>query len=1005
MAKSHTITFSITGNENLSAAIKSAQNALKGLSSKSIAAMKSLDNNRALLNQIGAYRKLQQSIRAAQNARADEMLSQSRLMAQRKQATQQLSDMKKTYAGLNDYYKANKKNLGTEAAQVFKEQLKGARAEIQAQQKLIRGIDKSYDTSSARANQLRSQIATQQAQLTQARLTLPPGTLAGQEAALRAQIQATTNALNAEINALERRNQIQANFSQRQQDLANAYSNFQNAMDTAQTIMNPFKDAADNAITFEAAMKKVEGLTQMPFHRKGDLATVRKNMKMLSAQAKELGATTEYFSTDIAEAMSYYGYAGWDTQQILSVMPSTVDMATVTKVPLARLADMFSDDLTILGIRAGEKMKLDNGRIVDAVEHTADAWTYAVTNANLDAEALHTALTYNAGGLRLAGLSSGDIFGFNMILANAGIKGSKAGTALNTGVIRLMAPAKKGAKALEELGFTASEAEKEMALTQETMAAMGLTMDASVTDKILVMKRAWDENKLAGEESANAAMLNALVGKDAFKGWAELLDSDKLEQALEIARKIDSGEIEGYTKDTAEVMRDTTDTQIKYLQSALDALQLNTGESLAPTIRAAAEALTPLVQSVADFVAQHPAMIQACAGIAAAISTIIVAAAGFSLVMAGFRFFISGLETAGLLFGGLGGKIGAVLRLIMAFPVKHPGITALAAAGLLIYENWEKVSGAIEKVLNALSGIKDKFSGFMAGVNEFIPKWQAGDFSGAIDSFKTAYTNATIPTPSSWGEYRRNEQELDASALQSSVDNVTLAMESIQNPAYELSNSLMMTSPATQALADSATNAASSTDMLSASSTGAATSTDALSASAIGSTGNINSMSASAAASTGNISSMASSAASAAGSISGLGGAAQSAIGALLSAGASAAGAIHGAIGAAIVAAAAPRHNATGGIYPRGEFLTTFAENSPEAAIPIDNSARSLSLWQETGRMLGVGGGDNISLNMTINIAGNADRDDIRDGVYEALPSIERMLSDYTHERRRRAYV
>lgn len=46
--------------------------------------------------------------------------------------------------------------------------------------------------------------------------------------------------------------------------------------------------------------------------------------------------------------------------------------------------------------------------------------------------------------------------------------------------------------------------------------------------------------------------------------------------------------------------------------------------------------------------------------------------------------------------------------------------------------------------------------------------------------------------------------------------------------------------------------------------------------------------------------------------------------------------------------------NAIGGIYRKGAFLTTFAENSPEAAIPIDGSARAVSLWKQTGAMLGL---------------------------------------------------
>ena len=46
--------------------------------------------------------------------------------------------------------------------------------------------------------------------------------------------------------------------------------------------------------------------------------------------------------------------------------------------------------------------------------------------------------------------------------------------------------------------------------------------------------------------------------------------------------------------------------------------------------------------------------------------------------------------------------------------------------------------------------------------------------------------------------------------------------------------------------------------------------------------------------------------------------------------------------------------NAYGGIYRKGAFLTTFAERSPEAAIPIDGSARAANLWRQTGEMLGL---------------------------------------------------
>ena len=50
--------------------------------------------------------------------------------------------------------------------------------------------------------------------------------------------------------------------------------------------------------------------------------------------------------------------------------------------------------------------------------------------------------------------------------------------------------------------------------------------------------------------------------------------------------------------------------------------------------------------------------------------------------------------------------------------------------------------------------------------------------------------------------------------------------------------------------------------------------------------------------------------------------------------------------------------NAQGGIYRKGAFLTTFAEEGPEAAIPLDGSPRAIGLWERAGQILGVGKGN-----------------------------------------------
>lgn len=99
-------------------------------------------------------------------------------------------------------------------------------------------------------------------------------------------------------------------------------------------------------------------------------------------------------------------------------------------------------------------------------------------------------------------------------------------------------------------------------------------------------------------------------------------------------------------------------------------------------------------------------------------------------------------------------------------------------------------------------------------------------------------------------------------------------------------------------------------------------------------------------------------------------------------------------------------HNASGGIYGKGAFLTTFAEESPEAAIPLDGSANAVSLWERAGDALGVGGRGNISVsyNPTITIQGNADKGAVQRALAVSRRELESMLADISMNNRRLSY-
>ncbi|MDY4147230.1 MAG: phage tail tape measure protein [Acidaminococcus fermentans] len=105
-------------------------------------------------------------------------------------------------------------------------------------------------------------------------------------------------------------------------------------------------------------------------------------------------------------------------------------------------------------------------------------------------------------------------------------------------------------------------------------------------------------------------------------------------------------------------------------------------------------------------------------------------------------------------------------------------------------------------------------------------------------------------------------------------------------------------------------------------------------------------------------------------------------------------------------------HLASGGIFPKGAFMTSFAEESPEAAIPIDGSARAMGLWTETGRRLGAlpltgsHHSQSISVNYApqITISGNADQSMINNAMDQSLDRLKRMLQELQQNQRRLAY-
>ena len=181
---------------------------------------------------------------------------------------------------------------------------------------------------------------------------------------------------------------------------------------------------------FEAGMSEVSAIT----------GATGKDMQALEKQAKTLGATTKFSARDAAEGMKYFGMAGYDTNQIMSALPSTLNLAAAGNVDLGIACDIVSDAMTGLGMSANETTKF------------TDIMAATITNSNTSVELMGETLKYVGPVAGTLGIGMGDLSVAIGLMGNAGIKGSQAGTALRAGLTNLVKPTKEMKTAMEKYG-------------------------------------------------------------------------------------------------------------------------------------------------------------------------------------------------------------------------------------------------------------------------------------------------------------------------------------------------------------------------------------------------------------------------------------------------------------------------------------------------------------------------------------------------------------------------
>lgn len=444
------------------------------------------------------------------------------------------------------------------------------------------------------------------------------------------------------------------------------------------------------AVGFDTDMSRVMALTRMD---KND-----SRFTDLREQAKKLGAETAFSSSDAAQGQAFLAMAGFTPEAIQAALPGVLNTAIAGgalsgDISLSETADIGASVLKQFGLQA-----TDMGRVGDVL-----AGTFTRSSTNL--RALGETMKYAGPVASALGISLEEASAMAGVLANNGLRGSDAGTAMRASLTRLSAPTGAAAKALKELGVSVADSRGKLRPVEQILGDLyKTTKKFGDTDQISFFK------DIAGEE--------AMVGLQTLVKSVGSGDLQKLIAELKKAQ--------GESAATAKKMSDNLGGDISNLSSAWEGLQIQISDTVKGPLRSLVQWLDETISRVTLWVKENPRLTQTLILVGGALTVFAtavgIASLGASFILgplAKFRLMLSmigmssitatsGISTLGMAFSGL--------RVILASLLTIPGaiLATFVIAGVLIWKYWEPIkaffSGLFTGISQGLSPLIQSFS-------------------------------------------------------------------------------------------------------------------------------------------------------------------------------------------------------------------------------------------------------------------------------------------------------
>ncbi|EOG7982906.1 phage tail tape measure protein [Klebsiella pneumoniae] len=402
------------------------------------------------------------------------------------------------------------------------------------------------------------------------------------------------------------------------------------------------------AVGFDEEMSRVQALTRLD---KGD-----SQLAALRAQAKKLGAETAFTTRDAASGQAFLAMAGFTPQSIQAALPGVLNMALAGGMDLGESADIGSNILSQFTLPAGE------------MDRVSDVLTAAFTRTNTDLRSLGDTMKYAGPVASKLGISLEEAAGMAGILANNGLRGSDAGTAMRSSLARLASPTAGAAKALKQLGVSVSDASGKMRPVETILLDLyKATKKYGQVDQVGFFK------DIAGEE--------AFVGLQTLVAGAGSGELQKLIDALKAA----SGEASAVAKK----MADNLGGDLKNLDSAWEGFRIQVEETADGLLRKLTQNLSDIITAASEWVKANPRLAQTLLLVVGGALALTVAIGALSLAVGiligplaklqlGFTLLTGGRGILGTVaaFRTLGTAAGPVMASMRGWPVVISGIAS-----------------------------------------------------------------------------------------------------------------------------------------------------------------------------------------------------------------------------------------------------------------------------------------------------------------------------------------